>query len=147
MREISGQNPPPLQYPSYSLPGTVRATAAAIARRGTLSYHNSQLQKQMAYVRQLLASQDDAWQLLNRLEAQAEQLMNQGASSHTESPRPTSGATFRAEIKRCQPVLVTDPAGQWCAGSPDTLPLSPTRRILMEKSNVMPADLGVTHKM
>ncbi|MGR9578333.1 hypothetical protein [Pandoraea sputorum] len=148
MPEISNQYPPPHQYPSCSLPGTARATAAAIARRGLLSYRNSQLQAQMAYVRQLRASQDNALQLLNRLEARAEQLMNQGASSHAQSPRPTSCATFRAEIKRCQAALAADPDGNGCTGSPNTPPaLCPTRRILMETSNVMPADPDLTRTM
>ncbi|AKC68864.1 hypothetical protein MB84_04390 [Pandoraea oxalativorans] len=68
---------------------------------------------QMACLRQLRASQDDALQLLDQLEARAEQLMNQGASSHTEGPRLTIRATFRAEIKRCQKALGIDPGSQW----------------------------------
>ncbi|UVA79508.1 hypothetical protein [Pandoraea commovens] len=108
MPEISNQNPPPHQYATCSLPGTAGPTAASIVRRGTLSYRNNQLRLQMAQVKQLLASQDYALQILNRLEARAQHLMSRGDSSLKESARTTSRADFRAEIERCQTALGMD---------------------------------------
>ncbi|MCE4061388.1 hypothetical protein LXM60_14355 [Pandoraea sputorum] len=148
MREISSQNSPPPQYPSWSLQDTAQPTAAAFDRRGMLAYRNSQMQAQLEYVRQLRASQDNALQLLDRLEARAAQLMNQRTSSHAQSPGPTSCETFRAEIKRCQAALATDPDGNGDTGSPNTLAaLCPTRRILIETDNVMPAGPDLARTM